>query len=200
MKDAADVYRYQKHLYAAVVLGVCGLGTMLAYMLRSSPYTMFLFMAVGQALILLAIGIYGYTVVCDIRARLASRVQRSFKPEEMIYRQGDPGERVYIITKGEVDVLFAEEDGKEEVVERFRKGDHFGENALLRESPEPREFSARAATRVETITIDRDEFASMYEHVPTVLIQNVVQRRIEQYQDETETAVGGSGEGRDPSR
>ena len=170
MKNAEDIYPYQTHLYAAVVLSVLGLGTMLAYMLRSSPYTMFLFMAVGQVMILLAIGIYAYTVVCDIRSRLASRIQRTFKPGEIIYRQGQLGERVYIITKGEVDVLLAEGDGAEIVVEHLGEGDHFGETALLSDSPEPREATVRAATHVETVTIDRDEFTSMYEHVPTVLI------------------------------
>lgn len=177
MKNAEDLYPHQKHLYAAAALSILGLGTMLAYMLRSSPYTVFVFMAVGQVFILLAIGIYGYTVVCDLRAQLASRIQRTFKPGETIYQQGDLGERVYVITKGEVDVLLVEDDGGETVVEHFGEGDHFGEMALLSESPEPREFSVRAATNVETITIDRDEFTSMYEHVPTVLIENVVAQR-----------------------
>ena len=180
MKNAEDSYPYQKHLYAAAVLSILGLGTMVAYMLHSSPYTMFVFMGAGQVMILLAIVIYGYTVVCDIRAQLATRGQLAFKPGETIYQQGEPGERVYIITKGKVDVLLVEDDGSEIVVERFGEGDHFGEMALLSESPVPREFSVRAATPVETITIDRDEFASMYEHVPTVLIENVVQSRIQQ--------------------
>ena len=179
MKDAEDTYPHQKHLYATVVLSVLGLSTMLAYMLHSTPYTMFVFMAVGQVLILLAIGIYGYTVVRDIRAQLASRVQRTFKPDEIIYQQGEPGDRVYVIIKGEVDVLLVEEDGTEMVVEHLGESDHFGETALLSDSPEPREFSVRAATNVETITIDQDEFRSMYEHVPTVLIESVVQHRIE---------------------
>ena len=178
MKDISHDFPYDGLVIAAAVFSVLGLGTMVAYMLHASPQTMFLCMAVGPGLIVLSICAYGYAVIQDYRAKLATRIQRTFKPGELIYQQGDEGDRMYIITKGTVEVLWADSGEEETVVDELGEGDHFGEEAVRSESGERRQASMRAATYVETGTIDRTEFANLCEHIPTVLMEAVVKLRL----------------------
>jgi hypothetical protein len=70
---------------------------------------------------------------------------------EDVFRQGDPGDRFYVIEDGEADVL-----GDGTVVNVLEPGDCFGEIALLRDTP--RTATVRARTPLRLYSLARPEF------------------------------------------
>jgi hypothetical protein len=68
-----------------------------------------------------------------------------------VFRQGDPGDRFYVIAEGGVDVFV---DGRH--VRTEERGDHFGEIALLRDVPRTATVRARPGTTL--LSLPRDEF------------------------------------------
>ncbi len=72
-----------------------------------------------------------------------------------IIRQGDVGDRFYLIYRGSVSVCVSK-NGLASKVAELNTGDFFGEVALLRD--EPRNATVSAITDVETFSLSKDEF------------------------------------------
>src|SRR6185295_19558986 len=69
-----------------------------------------------------------------------------------IIREGDPGDAMFVVLRGAVQVYTRNHDGLEVVLARLETGEHFGEQALLPGGTGRRNASVRA---VETARIAR---------------------------------------------
>jgi putative ABC transport system ATP-binding protein len=77
------------------------------------------------------------------------------EPDDVVIRQGDPGELFYLIRSGEVDVV-VEHDGQSKKVAQLGQGQYFGEAALLRD--EPRNATIIARTECTFYTLGKADF------------------------------------------
>jgi NADH:quinone reductase (non-electrogenic) len=101
-----------------------------------------------------------------------------FEANETIFRQGDRGDRLYIIVDGEVDVVVDAASSAERVLARLGPGECFGEMALASDSP--RMATARSATPVNLLTVDRDGFDALFSHYPPLrqFFQQIINERL----------------------
>ena len=84
----------------------------------------------------------------------------AYETGTIIIREGEPGDSLYLILDGEVQI-FRERPGQDEVVLRRRGvGEYFGERALLPGRTGRRGASVRAATSVQLCRIDKKTFQS----------------------------------------
>jgi len=78
----------------------------------------------------------------DVREKLASNlVEEKFKKGETVFRQGDAGNKLYIIKDGEVDVMVGSRQ-----IDHLYQGNFFGERALMDEKPRMASVMASSAT------------------------------------------------------
>lgn len=96
----------------------------------------------------------------DVAAR---SLQRSYRPGEVIIRQGSEADEFFILLEGEVDVMLQKAGGgNDHVAHLQRRGDYFGEIGLLHEHGK-RTATVIAAGRAYTkvLVIERAAFAAM---------------------------------------
>lgn len=88
---------------------------------------------------------------------LLSRLRvEQYSPGQAIIRQGERGDRFYIVKRGHVEVTARDERGVSEVVNQLDRGDYFGELALLRDAP--RNATCRATLPTEALSLSRQDF------------------------------------------
>lgn len=126
------------------------------------PIQLMLFLWGVAALVIAGAAIYLIISVADFLSRRGATTVR-FPPGEVIFRQGDPGDFIYKIIDGEVEVV-REEAGEENVLARLGPGEFFGEAALLTDAP--RNATIRTLSPVNTVKIARDDFTTLYAHLP----------------------------------
>ena len=76
---------------------------------------------------------------------------RKFQAGEILFREGDHGDRLYVLIAGQVHIL-KRRDGNKEVLATLGVGDCFGEMALV--DQEPRSADAEAATDCMVIEVN----------------------------------------------
>ena len=76
-----------------------------------------------------------------------------------LFRQGDPADLMYVLTKGEARIVIGERE-----VERFGTGDIVGEMALI--DREPRSATVEAVTDCEFVCVDEKRFKFLVTETP----------------------------------
>jgi putative ABC transport system ATP-binding protein len=83
---------------------------------------------------------------------------------EVVIRQGDAGDRFYLIRRGKVEVIVKDGAG-ERVVATLETGNVFGERALL--TDEPRNATVRAIEETDLYTLSKENFLAALHSSPS---------------------------------
>jgi len=89
--------------------------------------------------------------------------KQHFEPGDIVFHQGDLGDSVYVIERGECQVL-READGATTQLATLQAGDYFGEMALL--SDKSRNATIQARTALEVLLIPKADFDILRKSVP----------------------------------
>jgi CRP-like cAMP-binding protein len=88
---------------------------------------------------------------------------------DVVFRQGDPGQDLYLVLDGTLEARVASPDGATEVVVgRFGPGDVFGEMALFTEAP--RSATVRATSDTRVVRLPRARFLELARLEPAVTL------------------------------
>jgi CRP/FNR family cyclic AMP-dependent transcriptional regulator len=115
------------------------------------------------------IGIFGHLSNED-RDQLALAIDaRTVAAGQTLFRAGDPGESLYIVCDGHMEISIRDTAGQKIVLNNARAGEIFGELALLDRGA--RTASAVAVTDVELLELDRDDLLLMFQRAPEAALQ-----------------------------
>lgn len=83
------------------------------------------------------------------RSKIADALEtQKFPPGTTIIKEGDPGYSFYLLEAGEADVF---KEGNPAPVHEYKKGDFFGELALLNDAPRAASVVSRTDVKVATL-------------------------------------------------
>jgi CRP-like cAMP-binding protein len=100
-----------------------------------------------------------------LKAVLVQGQLHEYGPGEIVFRQGDEGDRLYIVKSGALEVLASPTDAADPIpVAYLGPGEVLGELALLTGSP--RSASARVPERAELFTVDKPVFLDLMKTLP----------------------------------
>jgi ABC-type lipoprotein export system ATPase subunit len=103
-----------------------------------------------------------------------------FPPGALIVREGDPGDKFYLVTRGQAEVVLKGVDQQELVVDTLNPGQYFGEVALVQGGRRIASVRASLTQGAEVVALDRGEFEQFIAHSPEVRAQleRVAQERL----------------------
>ncbi|HFE64666.1 MAG TPA: cyclic nucleotide-binding domain-containing protein [Caldithrix sp.] len=94
---------------------------------------------------------------------------KTFDADETICKIGDPGDKMYIIISGKVNVVVKTDESKEEtIIATLGSGDYFGEMALL--TGEPRSATVVTTEPAEMFILNKADFDLIVERYPSITL------------------------------
>ena len=110
----------------------------------------------------------------EILATCANARTRTLKPGEVLFREGDDADAMYIVKQGMLRVLSGST-----ILETVRDGGIIGEMAIIEEHM-PRSATVIAGTYCELVEIDVPRFLSLVQNTPgfSITVLRVISRRL----------------------
>jgi CRP/FNR family cyclic AMP-dependent transcriptional regulator len=127
------------------------------------------------------------------RSLLAAQIEGIDIPAgSTIFKRGDPGDSIFIVASGEVEIFVLDTTGQRIVFETAKAGDFFGELSLL--DGDPRSASAVAIQETRALRIDRNDLSLLFTRHPTAALDvlAVIGRRLREADKLIGTRVVGS--------
>jgi NADH dehydrogenase len=100
-----------------------------------------------------------------------------FEAGEVVFREGDHGDWLYVVVDGEVEVVKAVPGQREAPLRRLGPGECFGEIALV--SDQPRSATVRSVTGANLLAMDRDAFQALFSTLPPLrgFVEHLIETR-----------------------
>ncbi|MFT3896040.1 MAG: SpoIIE family protein phosphatase [Anaerolineales bacterium] len=125
--------------------------------------------------------------------RLTSELQVvNLKSGEILFREGEVGEHLYIVVSGELEILMGPETDDELVLNTLQKGEYIGEMSLIQPGGE-RSASSRARGDVVLLSMSRTQFKDLLNRHPelarsmvSVLSQRLTNTNVQTFRGLTE--------------
>lgn len=103
------------------------------------------------------------------RATLAALFERrTCVVGETIFHQGEPGDEIFLVNEGRVQVFITSDTGEKIILGENTRGDVFGEISLL--DGGPRTAAAVAVEQTEVLTLDRSKLLELVQRHPHVAL------------------------------
>jgi CRP-like cAMP-binding protein len=100
----------------------------------------------------------------------AGALGKTYQDGEIIIRQGEVGDCMFVIQEGQVEVL-AERDDQEVLIAVREEGDFFGEMAIFER--DVRSATVRACGEVRVLTVDKKNFLRRIHEDPSLAFRLV---------------------------
>jgi phosphoserine phosphatase RsbU/P len=124
--------------------------------------------------------------VQELDSLLSALDVRELEDHEILFRDGDPGEHFYVVLKGVLEVLMAEETPDELLLNVLYEGEYLGEMSLITPGGQ-RTASVRARGKSTLLSMSRAQFLDLTKKHPELAIAMV--RVLSQRLDATNTAT-----------
>lgn len=120
----------------------------------------------------------------DLHNVAALLIERRFPKNKTIVEEGLPGDYMYVIREGRVQVSKLSDDGREKILEFLDAGDFFGEMSLLDNAP--RSASCRALVESRVLALSRNDFLNAMRKSPDLAMAVVQEltRRLRQIDEQ----------------
>ncbi|MFN7135674.1 MAG: Crp/Fnr family transcriptional regulator [Myxococcales bacterium] len=94
----------------------------------------------------------------EVRSLLELCGERSISRGEFLFREGDPGDALYVVVEGDVEVLKRDAGGTDRQLAKIGPGAILGEMSLIAGESSARTASARALSDVRALVLKSREF------------------------------------------
>lgn len=108
--------------------------------------------------------------------------EQHFEPGEYVFRQGEVGDRMYIVLSGQAEVVRVDEGREEMILAQLGAGEYFGEMALLQKAT--RNASVRCLEAMNTLSIPKKEFNVLSASLPQ--LRSSFEQKVEKRKAATE--------------
>jgi len=117
----------------------------------------------------------------ELTALRAVTVERTFAAGQEIFREGAPGDGVYIVKEGLIEISGVFNETTRRTFSKFAPGDLFGEMAIIEHRP--RSATATAAKDTEVYFIPRGEILGLMERSPALSLSllQLISRRLREF-------------------
>ena len=107
---------------------------------------------------------------------------KTFKKGDVLFKEGDVGDLLYVIRKGSVKISRSNRAGVDVAQTYISAGNYVGEMALISAEDRPRSATVTAAVACETITIAKSDFLGLIDQFPAArerILRVAQERKIE---------------------